>query len=66
MARPDPGNATTQPPQTNAKIPTNSGNQKPSTSENNPPSLEKAPVHASTPWPEAGKVSDNLFELTKD
>ena len=36
VAKPDPSNATVQPPQTNAKIPINSGNQKPSTSENNP------------------------------
>ena len=36
------------------------------TSENNPPPLENTPVHASTPWPEAGKMSGNLFELSKD
>ena len=66
MARPDSGNATAQPPQTNAKTPINSGNQKPSILENNPPPLENAPVHASTPWPEAGKMSGNLFELRKD
>ena len=65
-ARPDPSNATAQPPQTNAKAPVSSESQKPSTSENNPPPLEKTPVHASTPWPEAGKMSGNLFELKKD
>ena len=44
-------------------------NQKPSqegTPENNPPPLENIPVHTSTPWPEAGKMSGNLFELRKD
>ena len=66
VARPDPGNATMQPPETSTKLPTNSGNQKPPTSENNPPPLENTPVPASTPWPEAGKMSGNLFELKKD
>ena len=31
-------------------------------SENRPPSSENAPVHESTPWPGAGKMSGNLFE----
>ena len=66
VARPDPGNATAQPPQTNAKAPGNSENQKPSTSDNNLPPLENAPVHASIPWLDAGKMSGNLFELRKD
>ena len=65
VARPDPGKVTMQPPQTNAKAPVNSESQKPSTSENNTPSLENAPVHASTPWTKAGKMSGNLFELRK-
>ena len=30
--------------------------------ENRPPPLENVPVHESTPWPGAGKVSGNLFE----
>ena len=33
---------------------------------NNPPPLENTPVHASTPWPEAGKMSGNLLDLRKD
>ena len=69
VARSNPSNATVQPPQTNPEAPVNSEGQKPSpegTSENNPPPLENAPVHASTPWPEAGKVSGNLFQLRKD
>ena len=66
VARPDPGNRTTQLPQAKAKTPINPESQKPSTSENNTPPLEDAPVHASTPWPKAGRMSDNLFELRKD
>ena len=36
------------------------------TSENNPPPLENIPVCTSTPYPKAGKMSGNLFELRKD
>ena len=32
------------------------------TSKSRPPPLEDAPVHKSTPWPGAGKMSGNLFE----
>ena len=49
VAKPDSSNATAQPPQTNAKAPVNSESQKPSTSGNNPPPLENAPTHPSTP-----------------
>ena len=63
---PDPSSATAQPPQANAKAPVISESQKPSTSENNFPPLEDTPVCASTPWPEAGKMSGNLYELRKD
>ena len=66
VARPDPGNVTMQLPQTNVKAPVNSESQKPLTLANNPPPLEDAPVHASTPWPKAGKMSVNLFKLRKD
>ena len=66
LARHDPSNATMQPHQTNSKAPVNSESQKPSTSENNPPPLENAPVCATTHWPKAGKMSGNLFELRKD
>ena len=31
-----------------------------------PPPLDNAPVHASTPWPDVGRMSGNLFELRKD
>ena len=39
-------------------------NAKPQTdaSENRPPPLENAPVCKSTPWPNGGKMSGNLFE----
>ena len=57
---------TVQPPQTNAKGPVNFEIEKLSTSETTPPPLENAPVCASTPGPEAGKMSDKLFELRKD
>ena len=43
VARPDPDNVTTELPQTDAKAPADSENQKPSTSENNPQPLEKFP-----------------------
>ena len=63
---PDPGNTTMQLPQANTNVPANPENQKPPTSENNPPPLEDAPVHAGTPWPKVGKMSGNLFKLRKD
>ena len=66
VARPGPVKETMQPPQTNAKALVNSEIQKPSTSENNSPPLENAPVHGSTPWPVAGKIFGNLFKLRKD
>ena len=36
------------------------------TPDNRPPPLEDAPICKSTPWPEAGKISGNLFEERKD
>ena len=53
-----------QPPQQNA--PVNLESQQPLTAKNNPPFLEDAPVHVGTPWPEAVKISGNLFEIRKD
>ena len=61
-----PNKETMQPPQTNTQAPVNFETQKSSTSENSPSPLENAPVHANTPWPKAGKISGNLFELRKD
>ena len=66
VARSDPSNVTMQLPQANAKAPVNPESQQPPTSENKPPPLEDATVHASTPWPKAGRMSGNLFELRKD
>ena len=66
VARPDPGNTSAKLPQANTNIPANSENQKSPTSENNPSLLEDAPAHVNTPWPKAGKMSGNLFELRKD
>ena len=69
MEKPESNNRNVQPPTTVSKAPTNLENQTPSqegTLENNPPPLENIPVHAGTPWPEAGKMSGNLFELRKD
>ena len=34
--------------------------------DNRPLPLEEAPICKSTPWPEAGKISENLFEERKD
>ena len=64
VARPDPGNASMQPPQGNATVIPES--QQPPTSENKPPPLENVPVCVGTPWPKAGKMSGNLFEVRKD
>ena len=69
VARPNPSNATVPLPQTNPKAPVNSEGQRPlpeSTPENNLPPLENVPVYTSIPWPEAGKMSGNLFELQED
>ena len=53
-----------QPPQESALI--NPESQQPTTLENNPPPLEDAHVCVGTPWPGAGKMSGNLFEIRKD
>ena len=64
LARPDPGNATMQ--LTQESTPVNPESQQPPTAESNPPVLEDTPVHAGTPWPRAGKMFSNLFEIRKD
>ena len=51
---PKPGKAAMQTPVTASKVP--------EAPENRPPSLEKAQVCESTPWPGAGRMSGNLFE----
>ena len=68
VAKPNSTNAIAQPPLTTPNAPVNSENQKPlqeSTLENNPPPPENIPVCTSPPWPEAGKMSGNLFQLRK-
>ena len=73
VARPEPtpetSNTTMQPPLTMPSAPTNSEKQNPlqvSTSDSNPPPLKIIPACAGTPWPEAGKMSGNLFKLCKN
>ena len=58
---PKPSETATCPPATISKAPVN---VKPQTDapENRPPPLENAPVCKCTPWPDAGKMSGNLFE----
>ena len=57
-----PSEAAVQPPMTISKAPTSIKLQvQEEASENRPPTLEDAPVHKSTPWPSAGKISGNLM-----
>ena len=60
-AAPKPSETAMHPPATVSKAPVN---VKPQTddAENRPPPLENAPVHESTPWPGAGRMSGNLFK----
>ena len=53
------------PPTTISKAPINVKPQA-DASENRPLPLEDAPVHKSTPWPNAGNISGNLLEERKD
>ena len=55
-----PKEAAAHPPATVSKTSTEG------TPDNRPPPLEDAPIHESTPWPEAGKISGNLFKERKD
>ena len=68
VARPNTNKVTMQPRQANTKAPINTESQRTltPTPENNPPPLEDAPVNASTPWPEARRMSGSLFEIRKD
>ena len=60
-----PSEVTAHPPATIFKAPTNIKPQAQEGTDNRPPPLEDAPVHKSTPWPNAGKISGNLFEGKK-
>ena len=62
-----PSEAAMHPPMTISKAPTNIKPQvQEETSDNRPPPLENAPVHESSPWPDARKISGNLFKERKD
>ena len=62
-----PNEAAMHPPMTIPKAPTNIIPQvQQGTSDNRPPPLEDAPVCKSTLWPNAGKISENLFDERKD
>ena len=58
---PKPSGAAMLPPVTVSKAPVHVKPQM-DASESRPPPLEKVPVHKSTPWPGAGKMSGNLFK----
>ena len=60
-----PSQTAMHPPATISKAPVNAKPQA-DVLENRPPPLEDAPVCKSTPWPGAGKMSENLFEERKD
>ena len=60
--------ATAWPPMAISKAPTDFKIQAPSqdeTQESRPPPLEDAPIHACTPWPNAGKMLGNLLRQEK-
>ena len=54
------------PPMTISKAPTNIKPQAQEGTDDRPPPLEDATFHESTPWPNTGKKSGNLFEERKD
>ena len=58
---PKPNATAAHPPATVSKAPVNVKPQA-DAPENRPPPLENAPVHESTPWPHAGRMSGNLFK----
>ena len=61
-----PSEAAKCPPMTTSKASTNDRPQvQEETSDSRPPSLENVPVCKSTPWPDAGKTSGNLFKKEK-
>ena len=60
-----PSEAAPCPPTTISKASTNIKPQVQEGTDNRPLPLEDAPVCESTPWPNAGKISGNLFEERK-
>ena len=62
-----PNEAAAQPPVTISKAQTDIKIQtQEETSESRLPPLEDAPICTGTPWPDAGKMLENLFEARKD
>ena len=62
-----PSEAAKCPPATTSKASTNDRPKvQGETSDSRPPPLENVPVCENTPWPDAGKISGNLFEERKD
>ena len=65
-AEPNSDKTTTYLPNTKVQMNTESQKTLKPTPETRPPPLEDAPVYAGTPWPQAGKMSGNLFQARKD
>ena len=64
---PKASEAPMHPPATISKAPTNIKPQaQAGTLDSRPPPLEDVPVHEGIPWPDAEKISGNLFEERKD
>ena len=63
---PNSNKATMQLPNNKSLIKTESQKSLNPVPESRPPLLEDAPIHTGTLWPEAGKMSGNLFEARKD
>ena len=62
-----PSEAAMCPPTTTSKASANDRCQvQEEASDSRPPSLENFPVHESTPWSDAGRISGNHFEERKD
>ena len=66
VVRPNSNKVTAQPSNTKALMSTENQETLALTSQNNPPLSEDAPICTGTPWPEAGKMLGNLFEIRKD
>ena len=64
-AKPNSKEATMQPPNTKALMNTDSQKTPTPVPESKPPPLEDAPIHAGTPWPEAGKMLETSLRQEK-
>ena len=65
-AWPDSDKTTAKSSITKAPINTKNQETQAQTSQNNSLPLEDAPIHSGNLWPEAGRMSGNLFEIRKD